>query len=657
MNGPEFVVVSQEVKTRTLKQKIILWVSITLGVVLVLGAAYAALIYYVLLDFVTMPYIVYSYRSDLENKNDITVTIDLVSYNSDYPEDFFIPRKLSGYRVTAIGESAFAGLDRLKKVTFPDTINYIGEDAFNNCVNLETFNTPRDLTYIGMNAFHNTKYLANQLDGPVSIGPILYTYNGKLPTDTAIVKSEDSPAIATHANYFSLEPFVQLGAGVFESQQGITYAELPDNLETISDKLFYKNTELVEVRLGKNNKHVGGHAFSGAKKLHLLEWSDELITIGEYAFKDTSFAGEVVLGKNLTSIGEGAFQNSQEMTKITLPDDISEIKDFVFDGCESLEEIVLNTREHSVESKITYIGKAAFRNTAIVDFIVPYSVRTLQESVFENTPNLETVYVYNNTEGTFRTETVYDEDEEKYVQNPVAHGLTKITTSAFNGATSFKELVLINKLGVVESPLDRVTLPITLRQLGESNTNANIFSNTKVKVLDLRSDIRFIAPALAKNATYLEEVIFDEDAKITAIYKEAFMRASSLVSFVFPESVRSVSGSAFEGASSLETVVLPTNESFITLDSRLFKDATSLKNIIIPSNVRAIKNQAFENCSDLRLITIPSSVTTMGRYVFNGCHSELVITVNVKSNNMRDWDANWLGANLVEEQNVVYVNE
>ncbi len=657
MNGPEFAIIPQVVKKRTLKQKIIIGISVTLGLAVVLSAAYAALIYYVLLDFVTMPYIVFSYRSDLENKDEITVTIDRVSYNSDYPEKFFIPRRLSGYPVTAIADSAFAGLDRLKEVTFPNTITSIGEYAFSNCVKLEKFNIPRDLTQIGMDAFFNTAYLNNHGTGAVSIGPILYTYNGLLPEDTAIVKSEDSPAIEEHENYFNLGPYVQIGAGIFANQPGIVHVEIPDHLVTISDKLFYENENLEEVHLGEQTKHIGASAFSGNKKLTRMEWSDEIETVGEYAFKDTNFTGEVTVGQNLYFIGEGAFQNSKEMTKITIPRGIKEIKDYVFDGCENLSEIVFDEREFSVDSQISVIGKSAFRGTAISTFRVPFSVRTLQESMFENASNLESVYVYDNTEETGRFETVFDELQDKEVQNKVLHGLTKITVNVFNNATQFKELVLVNKDGENESPLNRVTLPSTLRQLGESNTNSNIFSNTSIKTLDLRGEIRFIAPGLAKNATLLEEVIFDENSSITAIYKEAFMGATSLLSFTFPESVRSVSGSAFEGASSLKTVVLPTGTSFNTLDTKVFKDATSLETIVIPSNVRAIKAQAFENCTSLRTITIPSSVTTMGRYVFNGCSSEIVITVNRKNNNTRNWDANWLGANLSEAENVVYVDE
>ncbi len=89
------------------------------------------------------------------------------------------------------------------------------------------------------------------------------------------------------------------------------------------------------------------------------------------------------------------------------------------------------------------------------------------------------------------------------VENQVSQGLQKITIKAFNNSVSFKELVLVDENNVIESPLNRVTLPSTMQQLGEANTDSFIFSNTAVEVLDLTSAIRFIAPSLAKDASQL----------------------------------------------------------------------------------------------------------------------------------------------------------
>ncbi|MDD3207566.1 MAG: leucine-rich repeat domain-containing protein [Bacilli bacterium] len=660
MDGPEFVVVPTEVKKKSKLRKIITAISVSLGILLLLGGAYSSLIYFVLLDYVTMPYITFSYRSDLEDESQITVTIDRVYSDSDYPARFRIPRKLMGYPVTTIGPSAFAGLNRLEEVIFPETITTIGENAFSNCVNLSKFNTPSELEYIGTDAFSNTAYIANYPDDAVIIGSILYTYKGIFEADTAIVKSESSPAISEHAHYFNLGEFEQIGAGVFANQPGITYAEFPDHLDTISDKLLYNCVNLSEVHLGDNIKYIGNEAFFGASSLIEMEWSDQIESIGDYAFKETNFAGEVVLGTDLKSIGIGAFQNSRSMTKMTIPSGVSVINNYVFDGCESLTEVVFDEDEYSPSSRIYDIGIAAFRGTAISEFAIPFSVRIIKDSTFENCDNLVSVYAYDNETETTRTELIYNDETGQWDPVQVSQGLQKIAIKAFYNATSFKELVLVDKDNLVVSPLDRVTLPSTILQLGETNTDSFVFSNTAIEVLDLTSSIRFIAPALAKNATELREVIIDtsEEILMSIIYREAFMGCVKLEEFVVPNTVRAINSSVFEGCSALESVTLPNNTNFIVLDSNLFRGCVSLSSIIIPNTIQAIKDRAFENCTSLTSITIPSSVTAMSANVFNGCDNSLQITVMTKNNNTANWNANWLGSSgLTVEANVTYIPE
>ncbi|MFA5223477.1 MAG: hypothetical protein WC411_04045, partial [Bacilli bacterium] len=78
MDGPEFAVIPVEVKQKSKRRLVITWVSVILGILVLLGGAYSSLIYFVLLDYVTMPYITFSYRSDLADESQITVTIDRV---------------------------------------------------------------------------------------------------------------------------------------------------------------------------------------------------------------------------------------------------------------------------------------------------------------------------------------------------------------------------------------------------------------------------------------------------------------------------------------------------------------------------------------------------------------------------------------------------
>lgn len=49
-----------------------------------------------------------------------------------------IPASISGYKVTSIGESAFAGNKNITSIQLPNTINQIGKSAFSGCSSLTT---------------------------------------------------------------------------------------------------------------------------------------------------------------------------------------------------------------------------------------------------------------------------------------------------------------------------------------------------------------------------------------------------------------------------------------------------------------------------------------------------------------------------------------
>lgn len=65
------------------------------------------------------------------------------------PAELFIPAQVDGHPVTAIGAKAFAGLEKLTAVTFPEGIIRIGEDAFRRCFALGNVSLPATLREIG----------------------------------------------------------------------------------------------------------------------------------------------------------------------------------------------------------------------------------------------------------------------------------------------------------------------------------------------------------------------------------------------------------------------------------------------------------------------------------------------------------------------------
>ncbi len=83
----------------------------------------------------------------------------VITKYSGTAETVTIPSTINGIKVCVIGDSAFKGNTKVKKVILPDTIIDLQISAFHGCTNLETINTPDSLKVIRSNCFENCSKL------------------------------------------------------------------------------------------------------------------------------------------------------------------------------------------------------------------------------------------------------------------------------------------------------------------------------------------------------------------------------------------------------------------------------------------------------------------------------------------------------------------
>lgn len=110
---------------------------------------------------------------------------------------------------------------------------------------------------------------------------------------------------------------------------------------------------------------------------------------------------------------------------------------------------------------------------------------------------------------------------------------------------------------------------------------------------------------------------------VTTIGHAAFFN-SAVTSVTIPDSVTSISDSAFINCPQLTNISIPNSVTYIGFSA--FSSCTSLKSITLPSSLSFISGALFLGCSQLTTIHIPVSVTSIGNNAFADCPSLMTVT-------------------------------
>ena len=104
---------------------------------------------------------------------------------------------------------------------------------------------------------------------------------------------------------------------------------------------------------------------------------------------------------------------------------------------------------------------------------------------------------------------------------------------------------------------------------------------------------------------------------VTSIGERTFEGCSGLTSITLPSGVTSIGWYAFYCCNGLTSITLPSGVT--SIDGHAFQDCYGLTSINLPSGLTSIGDYAFWNCSRLHNLTIPYSVTSIGPKAFLDC--------------------------------------
>ena len=185
-----------------------------------------------------------------------------------------IPEEVNGYKVYDIYTYAFRGCEHLTGITIPETVTGFAYESFGGCTNLVNINFPSSLINIVGGSLDDTAWYANQPDGVIYTGPVLYGYKGNMLENTNIAIIEGCKATASKAfqNQKNLidvmlpSTLTRIYDQTFEGT-GIKKIVIPANVERISSMAFWKCLDLEEVTFMGLTDYLAKGVFSNCPNL------------------------------------------------------------------------------------------------------------------------------------------------------------------------------------------------------------------------------------------------------------------------------------------------------------------------------------------------------------------------------------------------------
>lgn len=199
-----------------------------------------------------------------------------------------VPDEIDGYPVTEIADFGLFNAESLTKITIGKNVREIGTWAMTNNQRLQEFVVDEENEYF------------TAVDG------ILFT--------------KDMKTIVYYPPARNIE-FNKYG----EAQNTTQYV-IPDGVETIRSKAFYK-----------------------CYYVDSIDIPDSVKTIEEKAFHRTSALKNVELPSSLEYIGKDAFAYCELIESFTIPATIKEIDEYAFFNCSGVKTVTINAKEEDIK--------------------------------------------------------------------------------------------------------------------------------------------------------------------------------------------------------------------------------------------------------------------------------------------------------------------
>lgn len=247
-----------------------------------------------------------------------------------------IPSEIYGVPVTAIGERAFMGCDKLLHVGIPSTVTKIDQGAFLGCKQLVSITIPSSVTTLenASNEFNGIFYQCGNLESVTFLGVIRrvpdYMFKGCESLKTVTLQ----------------DGVEEIGQCAFYDCTSLESITLPDSVKSIETRVFQHCTGLTSVTLGGSLKSIDDEAFYETFNLSSLYFRGNapLATDKMTGYRDSA-DGVIVYYPEGTSGWTTPTWNGYVTRSYVLSDGIPVPEETTVDAAPSKSAVLVNGKE------------------------------------------------------------------------------------------------------------------------------------------------------------------------------------------------------------------------------------------------------------------------------------------------------------------------
>ncbi|MCR5752224.1 MAG: leucine-rich repeat domain-containing protein [Kiritimatiellae bacterium] len=151
---------------------------------------------------------------------------------------------------------------------------------------------------------------------------------------------------------------------VFYGCAGVSSVTFPDSVTEIGVSVFYGCTGLRTVTFGTGLRVIGGYAFNRCANLRTATLPSGLVTIGDNAFSNCSSLKTIDIPDSVVSVGRGAFAGCKGAARLELSESLATIKEETFAECYGIKSVVIPDSVASIGSQ-AFAGCAALATVTV----------------------------------------------------------------------------------------------------------------------------------------------------------------------------------------------------------------------------------------------------------------------------------------------------